>query len=121
MVFIDTMRALNAKTIPREFLAEMKCDHPSNFERRDYVTVEHEAWDNRKDIGDFPLTVISNDYGPNAENEDERTSVEHQRGWFELSPPGRQVVVTSGHNVADNEPDVIVEAVLRVLEDGRRS
>jgi hypothetical protein len=121
LVFADTMGAINPKLAPPELLLELKCDHPSNQERRDYVTLEHEAWDHRRDLGDFPITVISNDYGSAATNEEERNSVRAQRGWLELSPPGRQVVVTSGHNVPENEPQVVVKEIRRVVDMARQS
>jgi hypothetical protein len=35
---------------------------PDNIERRDYLAAEHEAWDNRGEIGDSPMTVISQDW-----------------------------------------------------------
>jgi hypothetical protein len=54
------------------------------------------------------MTVISNDYGDNWENAEEETNVKDQRGWLVLSPLARQVVVTSGHDVPRNEPDLTV-------------
>ena len=97
-------------------LNELKCDSPMNEERRDYVKVENEAWTNRKRIGDIPLVVISNDYGDSYENAEQRTNIEDQKGWFKLSPQARQIVVTSGHDVAENEPDLVIKEILQVLE-----
>ena len=55
-------------------------------------------------LRDFPLTVLTNDYGDSVQPDtDEATNVEDQQGWFVLSPnEARQVVVTSGHNIAGN-------------------
>ena len=101
-------------------MAEVKCDHESNIERRSYAVVEHEAWDHRTKLGDFPLTVITNQYGAAATNDEERNSVVGQRGWYTLSPAkASQVVVESGHNVPGNEPDVVVAEVRKVLAVAR--
>jgi len=116
IVLVETPHAIVRSEAPPELLAELKCNSPRNQERRDYVGVENEAWSHRHRVGDIPMTVISNDYGSSFENEEQRTNVVDQRGWFELSPQARQVVVTSGHDVAENEPDVVIGEILRVLE-----
>ncbi len=118
MVFVETPKALTAALYP-EVLPEIACDAPGNTEHRDYVKVEHAAWDHRKKLGDFPVIVMSNDYGPSGERDD-ATNVEDQRGWFELSPDNAtQVVVTSGHGIAQNEPRLVVDQILKVLEVAR--
>jgi alpha/beta hydrolase fold len=119
MVLVETPRALIPEQAPAELLAELKCDSPENRERRDYVDIEHEAWSQRHKIGNIPMTVISNDYGNNYSNEEERTNVAAQKGWLVLSPQARQVVVTSGHNVPENEPDLVQREILRVLKAAR--
>ena len=102
-------------------LPEIACDAPGNIERRDYLAIEHEAWDNRHEIGDFPMTVISNDYGRTVlTGTDEYTNVEDQHDWLVLtSAEGRQVVVTSGHDVAGTEPRLVADEILAVLEAAR--
>jgi pimeloyl-ACP methyl ester carboxylesterase len=119
IVLLDTMQAIDTSTAPPDLLADIKCDAPSNIEHRDYAAVEHAAWDDKHLVGDIPLTVISNDYGDAAENEEERNSVAGQRGWFALSPQAKQVVVTSGHDMTHNESDLVVEEVLAVLTAAR--
>jgi pimeloyl-ACP methyl ester carboxylesterase len=116
VAFVETPRAIIAKETPREVLQELKCDSPMNEERRDYVAVENEAWTKRERIGDIPLVVISDDYGDGYANEEQRTNVEDQKGWFKLSPQARQVVVTSGHDVPENEPDLVIKEILQVLD-----
>jgi pimeloyl-ACP methyl ester carboxylesterase len=116
MVLVETPHAIVRSEAPPELLAELKCNSPQNQERRDYVGVENEAWSHRHRIGDIPLTVISNDYGSSFENEEQRTNVADQRGWFVLSPRARQVVVSTGHDVPWNEPDLVVGEILRVLK-----
>jgi pimeloyl-ACP methyl ester carboxylesterase len=120
IVLLDTFRAIDTTTAPAELLEQLKCDAPANVERRDYVEVEHSAWDDRGLIGDIPVTIITNDYGETA-NQDERDNVADQQGWFVLSPRARQVVVTSGHDIASNESELLVEEVLAVLADARAS
>ena len=116
MAFIETPRAIIPEDAPPELLEELKCDSPMNEERRDYVAVENEVWTNRERVGDIPLVVISNDYGDDYKNQEQRTNVEDQKGWFKLSPQARQVVVTSGHDVPENEPDLVIKEILQVLE-----
>lgn len=120
MVFVETPKALTAELYP-EILPEIACDAPNNIERRDYLAVEHAAWDHREQLGDFPLTVLSNDYGEAAEpGSDEARNVEDQQGWFVLSPDhAKQVVVTSGHDLSSNEAELVITEILAVLEAAR--
>ena len=53
---------------PPEIVELTAWDHPANIEQRDYLQVEIDAWAARTEIGDIPVTVISNDYGPDAES-----------------------------------------------------
>ena len=78
-------------------------------------------WDNRAPLGAFPMTIISNDRGANAPPGDEATNVEDQLGWLVLTPNSKQVVVTSGHDVPNNEPDLVVSEILTVLDAARSS
>ncbi len=120
MVIIDTFPAINVAKAPRDLQEELKCDYPANQERRDYAQVEHAAWDHRTRLGNFPLRVISNDYGTAATDEEERNSVVSERGWFVLSPQkAKQIVVTTGHNVAGNESDLVVDTVVEVVKAAR--
>jgi hypothetical protein len=116
MVFVETPKALTAKLYP-EILPEIACDAPNNIERRDYLKVEHAAWDHRTKLGNFPLVVMSNDYGDTVPaNTDEATNVEDQRGWYDLtSGKTSQVVVTSGHNIAFDDPERVADQILGVL------
>jgi pimeloyl-ACP methyl ester carboxylesterase len=120
MVFVEVPKALTAELYP-EVVPLIACDAPDNIERRDYLAVEHAAWDNRTEVGDFPLTVLSNDYGDTVEPDtDEATNVEDQRVWFDLSArEGRQVVVTSGHGIPYAEPQLVIDEILAVLRTAR--
>ena len=100
---------------------DIACDSPNNIEHRDYIAVEHDVWDARSEIGDFPMTIISNDYGPDAPPGDEQTNVVDQQGWLVLSPNSEQVVVTSGHDVVWNESALVTEEILAVLAAARGS
>jgi pimeloyl-ACP methyl ester carboxylesterase len=117
LVLVETPKAITIMT--PELAAAIRCDAPANVERRDYYAVEHAVWDSRAEIGDFPMTIISNDYGADALSGDEQTNVADQRGWLVLSPNSRQVVVSSGHDVPLNEPDLVAAEVLAVLEAAR--
>jgi hypothetical protein len=114
LVLVETPKAITI--LPPEVAADIKCGAPQNIEHRDHVAVEHAVWDARKRIGDFPMTVISYDWGAQAPPVgDERTNVEDQRGWLVLSPNSKQVVITSGHDVPNNEPDLVVREIRAVL------
>lgn len=119
IVLVDTFSAIIPALAPAELIADLKCDSKVNVERRDYVNVEHDAWSPRHRLGEFPMIIISNDYGDAFEDAGQRTNVEDQRGWLVLSPRARQVVVTSGHSAAENEPDLVLAQILSVLEDAR--
>lgn len=116
MVLVETPHAIVRQQAPPELLAELRCDSPRNQERRDYVRVENDAWSQRHRIGLIPMTVITNDYGDNYQNEEQRTNVAGQKGWLVLSPQSRQVVVTSGHDVPENEPELVIKEILRVRD-----
>ena len=117
MVFAETPKAITI--LPPVLKKLLRCDAPTNIERRDYVNVEHAAWDHRKRLGTFPLTVISNRYAPGTGRGDEETNVKDQRGWFVLSPNAKQVVVTTGHDVASNEYGLVIKETLEVLATAR--
>lgn len=120
LVLVETPKAITI--LSPELKALIACDAPTNVEHRDYVKVEHAVWDARKPIGEFPMTVISNDYGAAAPpNDDIQTNVVDQRGWLVLSPNSRQVVVTSGHDVAENQPGLVIGEILAVLKAARGS
>jgi pimeloyl-ACP methyl ester carboxylesterase len=104
---------------PKEILELTAWDHPRNVERRDYLQVERDAWAARQEIGDIPVMVISNDYGPNAELPGERTNVQDQQGWLVLSPRAEQIVVTTGHAVEETDPQLVIDTILDVVAAAR--
>jgi len=117
IVFLDVpMAFLDA---PPEVVEKTACDRPGNRERRDFLQVEADAWNNRAEVGDVPVTIISNDPGPDAPPEEQK-NVEAQRGWLLLSPQAEQIVVDSGHDVATNEPELVVQEVTEVVEAARQ-
>ncbi|MEP7330579.1 MAG: alpha/beta hydrolase [Terracoccus sp.] len=115
LLVVDTFPAINAAKASPELRQELKCTNSTNVERRDYAAVEHAAWDHRKEIPGLAVTVISNRYEGITEGE-EATSVQGQRGWLVLNPKGRQVVVTSGHNIPGNESGLVTDEVLALVE-----
>jgi hypothetical protein len=54
-------------------------------------------------------------------DESEPGNAEIQEGWLVLSPQASQVVVSSGHDVPINEPDVVIAAILEVIHHSRDS
>lgn len=117
MVFVET--AAPFVDPPPEILAETAWDHPSNVEQRDYLQVERDAWAALTEIGDIPVIVISNDYGPDAELEGERSNVEDQRALLELSPQAQQMIVETGHAVEEQNPQLVVDAILDTVAASR--
>ena len=101
---------------PPDLVARLTCDASTNIERRDYLAVEHAGWDARAEVGDIPVTVMSVDYGPGASLEAERTNVEVQRGWLVFSPRATQVVMHTGHGIAYEDPQRVIDEIEMVLE-----
>ena len=112
MVFVETPSPFVDP--PQEIVELTAWDSPSNIEKRDYLQVEKDAWAGRTEIGDIPVTVISNDYGPEA-SPGEQTNVEDQKGWLVLSPSAKQIVVTTGHAVEESDPQLVIDAILDVV------
>ena len=111
---------------PAELVVETQCDASGNIESRDYLQVERDAWEARREIGDIPVTVISNRYSPEEvaaappiERPLVRANVERQRGWLVLSPRAKQVIVHTGHAVEEADPQLVIDAILAVIEDAR--
>ncbi len=119
LVLVETPKALTAEAYP-EIVPLIKCDAPSNIERRDYLAIEHAVWDNRAEIGDFPMAIISYEY-TNPPGPDEETNVEDQQGWLILTPNSTQTIVTTGHDVPNNEPQLVIDEILAVLGAARQS
>ena len=89
-----------------------------NSERRDYLAVEHEAWDGRTEIGDIPVTVVTVEY-EDPENLDEVENIAGQQGWFELSPQAKQVVAHTAHDIANDDPQLVIDEITQVIEAAR--
>ena len=48
-----------------------------------------------------------------------RHNVEGQKGWLVLSPQAKQIVVDTTHHVWDEQPEVMIEAIVDVLREAR--
>ena len=116
IVLLDVFRPFTDP--PPELIAETACDAPLNDERRDYLAVEHEAWDARTEIGDVPVTVVTVEY-ENPENLDEEENIEGQQGWLALSPQAEQLVVHTSHDIANDDPEFVIEEIIKVVEAAR--
>ena len=125
MVFVDVGAPF--RNPPRVIVEETDPNNPSNIERRDYLQVEKDAWAARKRIGDIPVTIISNEYSTaeiNAspfpsEARGMRRNVSDQRGWLVLSPRAKQMVVHTGHAVEEEDPQLVIDAILDVAKAAR--
>ena len=127
MVFVDTSSPF--RNPPREIVEETDPSSPANVERRDYLQVEKDAWAARKRVGDIPVTVMTVGYSEAAVRESPfpaeqammRRNVEDQKGWLVLSPRAKQVVVNTGHAVEEDDPQLVIDAILDVVESARAS
>jgi pimeloyl-ACP methyl ester carboxylesterase len=127
MVLVDTPAPWLIVDPPQGIVEHTDPDNPENIEHCDYLQVAKDAWEARRRIGNFPVRVISADYpGTYIEQEpfpetrkDMRHNVEGQKGWLVLSPRAKQIVVHSGHGVLDEEPEVVIEAILKVVKEAR--
>jgi len=125
MVLVETPRP--SANPPQELVEVLEPDNPENIEHRDYLQVEKDAWAARRRIGDIPMRVISADYPeewikqePFPEvHPDMRRNVEDQKGWLVASPQAKQIVVDTTHYVWDEQPEVMIEAILDVLREAR--
>ena len=80
------------------------------------------SWDNRGEIGDIAITIMSVQYGPELmEIEPEAAiNVEAQQGWLVMSPRAEQLVVThTGQGIAYEDPDLVIQEITEVVEAAR--
>ena len=118
MVFLDVPAPYPDP--PPELVAELSCDNPDNIERRDFLHVENDAWDHRAEIGDIPVTIMSVDYGDNPPDPGAIGQVEKQQGWLVMSPQAEQLVVThTGHAILYEDPALVIQEVVKVVEAAR--
>jgi pimeloyl-ACP methyl ester carboxylesterase len=125
LVFVDTGAPF--RNPPREIVELTDPDHPENVERRDYLQVEKDAWSARRRIGDIPVTIIAVKYSAAAiaespfpsERRGMRHNVRRQRGWLALSPRAKLLVVRTGHAVEEDDPELVIDAVLDVVREAR--
>jgi pimeloyl-ACP methyl ester carboxylesterase len=125
MVFIDTGSPF--RNPPRPIVEETTWNHPSNVEQRDYLQVERDAWAAREQVGDIPVSVVTVEYAPAdidaspfpSEQAMMRDNVQAQQGWLVLSPSAEQIVVQTGHAVEEDDPRLVIDVILDVLEAAR--
>jgi hypothetical protein len=125
MVFVDVPGPF--RNPPRVIVEETDPNNPANIERRDYLQIEKDAWAARQRIGDIPVTIISNKYSTaeiNAspfpsEARGMQRNVSDQKGWLVLSPRAKQKVVHTGHAVEEQDPQLVVDAILDVAKAAR--
>jgi len=49
-----------------------------------------------------------------------RRNVSDQKGWLVLSPRAKQMVVHTGHAVEEQDPQLVIDAILDVAKAARR-
>jgi hypothetical protein len=125
IVLVETGRPF--ENPPKELVEATDPHNPDNVERRDYLQIEKDGWAAKKEIGDIPVSVISNRYSKveidAAEFPEEkpgmRSNVEDQKGWLVLSPRAKQVVVTTGHAVEEEDPQLVIDQILATVKTAR--
>ncbi len=125
LVFIDT--AAPFRNPPQEIVEATDPSNPQNIEKRDYLQVEKDAWAARERIGDIPVKVVT--AKPSAEAIKEspypserraiRNSVRDQKGWLVLSPRAEQILAETGHAVEEEDPQLVIDAILDAVKDTR--
>jgi Serine aminopeptidase, S33 len=104
---------------PRRVVVETDPDHPGNVEKRDFLQVENDAWDARRRIGDMPIKIVTVDYGSATTYPAERRNVKDQRGWLVLSSQAEQVVVDTGHDVINEDPELAIDLLRDTIKAAR--
>lgn len=121
MVFVDVAAPL--RNPPRQIVEDTDPDNPANVEKRDFLQVEKDAWNGRKQIGNIPITIITDKPSPaiiesaptNSERRAMRRNVADQKDWLVLSPRAKQIVVHTGHAVEEADPRLVTDAILDVV------
>jgi hypothetical protein len=67
---------------------------------------------------DPPAEVIEGATHP-SERRALRRNVADQKGWLVLSPRARQLVVHTGHAVEEADPELVIDAILDVVDEAR--
>jgi hypothetical protein len=124
-VFVDTGAPF--PNPPKEIVEETDPDNPANVEKRDYLQVEQDSWAARKRIGDIPVKIVTVKYSAEAMEESPfpeerammRRNIERQKGWLVLSPRAEQIVVTTGHAVEEEDPQLVIDVILAVVDEAR--
>ena len=125
LVFIDT--AAPFLNPPKEIVEATDPDNSENAEKRDFLQVEKDAWEARKRIGDIPVKIVTVKFSPEAIKESPfpaeqrlmRRNVERQKGWLALSPRAEQIVVSTGHAVEEEDPELVVDLILDAVREAR--
>jgi pimeloyl-ACP methyl ester carboxylesterase len=127
MVFVDT--ASPFRDPPKEIVDATRPDSPDNVEKRNYLQMEKDAWNARTKVGDFPMTILSNESSPDeiaaaefpSEKRGMRTNVADQKGWLVLSPQAKQQVVHTGHAVEEADPELVITTILDVVKAAQKA
>jgi hypothetical protein len=89
--------------------------------------VEKDAWNGRQRIGDIPVKIVTVKASAEAikaspfrsERRGMRRNVEDQKGWLVLSPRAEQILVDTGHAVEEEDPELVIDAILDAVKEAR--
>jgi pimeloyl-ACP methyl ester carboxylesterase len=92
-----------------------------------YPTLDHQLFE-AGSLGDMPLIVLTSpekdradDLPPGLSAKFDEMWVELQREWAKISSHSTHIIAYgSGHFIQHDRPDLVIEAILQVVEDARR-
>ena len=100
-------------------------ESPENIENRDYLQMEKDAWAARTEIGDIAdhrhleRVLELRDRGGRVSRGEGRDEDQRRRTSAAgscLSPSAQQMVVHTGHAVEEEDPDLVIDAILDVYD-----
>lgn len=87
---------------------EAAWDHPTNVERVDSFHAERTMARDKRSLGNVPVTVVTADGGQSDKKD--------QRVWKRLSSNFSQVVLSGGHVIYEDDPEGVVEQILKTVD-----
>ena len=108
VVLLDVPAPTDTLTV--EEIPELAWDHPANPEHVDVIP-EFETRFARQPVSmEAPLTVVTATEG--------QSSVEDQSYWLAVSPDAKQLELAGGHDIEQDDPAGVAEAILAMVEAG---
>jgi pimeloyl-ACP methyl ester carboxylesterase len=123
----DPMRVAMTDAQWAEFMGDgEQWDDEHNTEHIDFETFAGEVEGSVHALPGVPIRILSatqpGDCPPELDCELMiAKSIEFQKQWLELSPDAVQILVEGGHNLHEDNPEVVIAEILTALDDSRLS